>query len=244
MKKLWFHFIMSIGPDCRAARHLQEHGLRTQASPLDWQMTNSLPPVLHLVRTSFQDFFEEIEDTQKQVDEHRFVLDTKNQIKSIHHFPISQDLLSAQIQFRQQMLHRWEKSDRAIKEGKRIALVSSRKEPLGELESFLTAFGEWYPDQKITMINIRDTDVEDSKIVRKEVVLSPRLKIIEYQFHDVHPKGTTKAVNPDFWLGNPEKWAYVMEQLRVINPVHFQKPCRYYLTQMNPNTCEPTAANQ
>lgn len=83
-----YDLFLPIGPDCRVALYLQRFGLRYCAFPLDWQLDYSLGTVLHLLQSGFKDFFREIEYKGiEEVSGKIRVLDKRNCITNIHHFP-------------------------------------------------------------------------------------------------------------------------------------------------------------
>lgn len=214
MEVIKLDMIFSVGSACRPAYHLQVNGLRRFACPLDWQMRYSLDRVLHLFQTSFQDFFEVIEEEQALDCHCRKVWDKKNGICSIHHFSKDLDLETSHVMFREKMARRYYNLDAEIKKSNVIGLICNRKHSIIEFIEFLKAFSQIYPQKKIILINIRDEDINEKQRVRH--VVDENLEIHEYIFCD---KDKLKVTS---WKGNKEGWDWVLSHYEMPNTEEFE----------------------
>lgn len=202
----------SIGQTCRPAYHIQRHGKRFQASPLDWMRDCSLDTCIHLFKTKFSDFFQEIKEFEPWPGEYRgrHVKDIRHGITSIHHFLFENPLNHEEHQkFRKMMLNRANKVDNILNQSESIALVYSQEcknsfMPSNEkLIEFLKSFSEIYPNKNIYLIVVRYAYVEG---VQKEITFEEdNLKIIEFTFLD----------NGQDWTGNHNSWDEVMNCIKV-----------------------------
>ncbi len=205
----------SIGQNCRAAYHIQKHGKRFQAAPLDWMRDYSLDTCLHLFKTKFSDFFEEIQEIgiyynyDKQIYE-KHIKDTKNNILSIHHFSSENSLSEEHQKFRKMMLNRASKVDRILDKSESIALVYSQdcvEKALPDNQNmieFLKAFSEIYPDKKIYLIVIETDNIEGIK--KKVTFEEDNFKIIKFTFWDCGQD----------WTGNNTLWDEVMNHIKLV----------------------------
>lgn len=198
-------FIFSVGPACRPAYYLKTNYLRAFACPLDWQMDYSLKTCLHLFQTGFQTFFVEIEENLQRKGAHnnRRIIDTRNSITSIHHFDSSVPLSEALLKFHAVMQKRYLQLHTAILESENIGLICNREDSINCLSEFLSAFGQIYPNVNFTLINIRNVKKLNSMCV-DEYILSPKLTIKEYSFHDEYLGDEYKEDRQ--WLGNTNFW--------------------------------------
>ena len=209
--KEYYDLYMSIGIACRPAMHLGINDLRCEAFPLDWQMAYSLDTVIHLFKSSFQDFFSDIEEDTKQegVEKNRRIIDIKNNIISIHHFPQSQELEETQREFRKKMIKRFTNLDRKLRESKRIVLVANRTESLEQLKDFLKQFSQLYPHLEIKLINVRTVETKNSdKYERKCYHVAENLFIEEYLFNDVYNSETGEMYSA---RGNISAWGNILK---------------------------------
>lgn len=205
----------SIGQNCKTAFHIQRHDKRFQASPLDWMRDYSLDVCLHLFKTKFQDFFEEIEERgiyynndRKIYEKH--VKDVKNSILSVHHFSSKAPLNKEHQKFRKMMLNRANKVDNILNQSESIALVYSQENKNYSMPSnekfieFLKSFAEIYPNKNIYLIVVRDAYVEG--IQKKITFEEDNLKIIEFTFSD----------DGQDWTGNHNLWDEVMNCIKLV----------------------------
>lgn len=208
-EKICVDCIFSVGNACRPSNYLRECKLRFQAAPLDWMMGYSLDTAAYLFETKFADFFAEIEDMPgKYCDGCRFVKDTKNKVTSIHHFNKNVPLAEEQAKFRETMLNRANKVDEILKESSSIALICDRCNVTAQnLIDFLNRFSKIYPNKKITLINIFNSDIQG---IKKEVLFeTDNLKIIQFKFRDKSTSG--KSV--DSWKGNHAYWTAIVKSI-------------------------------
>lgn len=206
--------IFSIGPACRPAYYLKINFLRIFASPLDWQMNYSLDTCLHLFQTNFQTFFTEIQEDKHRKGAHnnRRIIDMRNSITSIHHFDSDIPLSEAQAEFRVVMQKRYLQLHTAISKSHVVGMICNRADSLDDLSTFLSSFGQIYPNVNFVLINIRNTEGITSARMN-EYPLSPRLTLREYSFHDQYLD--KQYMEERAWLGNFEIWNYILQDYYV-----------------------------
>lgn len=207
--KICVDCIFSLGIACRPSGYLRDFNLRFQAAPLDWMSSYSLDTAAYLFETKFSDFFAEIEEVSGKTDAgYRSVNDTKNHISSIHHFKNDAPLLEEQKRFREKMLNRANKVDEILKNSSSIAFICDRsKATPEELISFLTRFDKIYPNKKIILINIKNSNIQD---IKKDVLFeNDNLKIIQFSFNDQPSSGDSS----DAWKGNKEIWSTIIKPI-------------------------------
>lgn len=218
-------FIMSVGPACRPAEHLARNGLRRIASPLDWQKAYSLSTVIHLFSSKFKDFFQTIKEDyiEKNSDcKKRVVIDTHNNIVSLHHFDKENPLSEERKTFCELMQARYAKTDEIIRASRKVALICNRSNTIKEFENFIIEFSKIYPLQEILLINIRHVEREGLK--RSDYNFGPGLNMVEFEFCDVHENGEDLDANPDAWKGNIKKWDEVLSNFTLSNtPTFFEQ---------------------
>jgi len=200
-------FIFSIGNACRPAHYLREHKLRTQSAPLDWMMKYSLDTVINLFETGFESFFENISEIPiENSSKHRTVLDTVNNITSIHHFEKENSLEDEQLKFITKMKKRATKTISTIKKSSSIALICDRNDETNEsLIDFIQKFSVIFPNKQITLINIFDSDIKN---LDKKIILNKNnLKIIQYEFYDHVPSKS--------WKGNNYYWDQIVDNIKL-----------------------------
>lgn len=205
-------FIISLGPACRIAHYLREHNLRHVANPLDWMMNYSLESAMQWFKNVFEDFFLEIEENpNNEANGYRWIIDTNSGAVSIHHFPVNVTLKHNHEKFMKIMRKRSYRMDKIIKRSDKILFISNRNQPKRDFYRFLEEFQELY-DKNCLFINIKDIKTSFDKYTK---ILNSNLKFIEYKFHDVHINGPNKEDNPNFWIGNEERWNEIMNNIRL-----------------------------
>lgn len=218
--KLKVDCVFSVGKDCRSCYHLQKNNLRFQAFPLDWMMGYSLDTVLHLLRTKFNDFFEEAEEIPgKFCGNCKYVQDKINGITSVHHFKKDVPFEKEKEFFRNHMLIRASRVDMILRNASAIALVCNREELTPEeLINFIIGFDNIYPNKTVALINIVDEETESPEFIEFTVPGKENLKIICINFKD--QKNTESKINAPTWAGNAEVWTEIMQniELRVTTP--------------------------
>lgn len=213
-----FDIVFSLGPCCRPAYYLQLCGLRTFAYPLDWQGC-SIESALHLYETNFEDFFIQYKDLSKlkkdcTLEGLRYVVDVKNNIKSMHHIKNNIPLDEAVSEFKEIMIKRYNRLNGNLNNASSILIVSNYNKKLSTLSEFLIRFSKIYKNKKITLINIHSRKNGKNRYVHK---INENLSIIEYFFNDINKDGEDPKYNKNFWLGNEEKW------IEIINSYSFSK---------------------
>lgn len=206
-------FVMSVGPACRPAQQIKHAGLRFTAAPMDWMQLYPLKAVSHIFATEFQDFFTEVEDiTSESGKKNRRVVDRRNDICSIHHFPSSKTLEQGQAEVRKTMLKRYKRIHGHLRRAQRICFVCNREDSIGGLLDFMADFGSIYPQAELVMVNMRHGDVDGLTV---EKYTAPRCTVYEATFRDEHPMGTDIAVNTDAWHGNTPRWQEVLQHVHL-----------------------------
>lgn len=206
-------FVMSVGPACRPAQQIKHAGLRFTAAPMDWMQLYPLGAVTHIFETAFSDFFAEIEDiTPEPGKKNRRVVDTGNNICSIHHFPAKDSLTKAQKEVRRTMTKRYKRIHSILRRAARICFVCNREDDPDALLAFLRDFGSIYPQAELVMVNMRHTDTDGIAV---ESFADGRCTVYEAYFRDENPKGTDIAANPDAWHGNTPRWQQVLKHVHL-----------------------------
>ena len=207
VEKVEVDCIFSIGNNCRPAHYLRENNLRTNSAPLDWMMKYSLDTVIHLFETKFTDFFKNIKEipTKNSV-KNRTIIDTKNNITSIHYFEKSDSLKNEQIKFNKLMKQREDDMISLITKSNSIGLICARQYATStDLINFINKFSKIYPNKKITLINIIDSNIKN---LDKKIILNKNnLKIIQYKFHDQVPNKS--------WKGNSYYWNKIVKNIKL-----------------------------
>lgn len=206
-------FVMSVGPACRPAQQVKHAGLRFTAAPMDWMQLYPLGAVTHIFETGFADFFGEIEDiTPEPEKKNRRVVDTKNDICSIHHFPSKVSLEKGQADVRKTMTKRYKRIHGFLKNAERICFVCNREDSPEELLEFMADFGRIYPKADIVMCNMRHTDTDG---ISMQKYTAGKCTLYEASFRDENPNGTDIATNPEAWHGNTPRWQEVLEHVHL-----------------------------
>ena len=206
-------FVMSVGPACRPAQQVKHAGLRFTAAPMDWMQLYPLGAVTHIFETGFSDFFAEIEDiTPVPGKKHRRVVDTKNDICSIHHFFSKDSLEKGQKNVRKTMTKRYKRIHSILRKAERICFVCNREDSVDELLAFMADFGRIYPNAEIVMCNMRHTDTDGISMAKYS---DGNCTVYEASFRDVNPDGADIAANPEAWHGNTSRWQEVLQHVHL-----------------------------
>lgn len=213
LEQLPMDFVMSVGPACRPAQQIKHAGLRFTAAPMDWMQLYPLSAVTHIFETAFEDFFVEIEDVTREAGKkNRRVVDIKNDICSIHHFPSKDSLEKAQREVRKTMRKRYKRIHAILRKAERICFVCNREDSPEALLTFLQAFAAIYPSAAMVMVNMRHTDTDG---IRMEKYTAGNCTVYEAFFRDENPMGTDIAVNPEAWHGNTPCWQQVLKHVHL-----------------------------
>ena len=213
LHQLPMDFVMSVGPACRPAQQLKHAGLRFTAAPMDWMQLYPLEAVTHIYATGFEDFFAEVEDiTPEAGKKHRRVVDTKNDICSIHHFPSAKTLAQGQAEVRKTMTKRYKRIHAILRKAERICFVGNRSEDTEALLAFLEDFGKIYPQAELVMVTMRHRDADG---ITAQKHTRGRCALYEFSFRDEHPDGTDIAANPEAWHGNTPCWQEVLTHVQL-----------------------------
>ncbi|MCM1052688.1 MAG: papain-like cysteine peptidase [Ruminococcus sp.] len=206
-----YDLVFSIGPFCRPAYYLTLTGLRTYAYPFDWLGTD-LKTVLRLFESDFNVFLNSFQDVSEEwhIPGLKRIKDN-NGIIIAHHIKEDEDIGAAILNCKKLMQKRYNRLKEHIKEARNIAMLTNQNVNLEELKSFLKAIGLLFPNKNITLINIQNRLIEEPKL---EIDICKNLKIIEYYFNDINKDDDSENINPNFWIGNEEKWLEVIDTLR------------------------------
>lgn len=181
-------FMLSIGPICSPATNMRKNNLRDFSSPLDWMYGYSLETVLHLFKTSFNDFFSEYKVDNSSPCENPGmlkVIDTKNNIISIHHFPENVPISESYTSFIAKKNLRVKRMELLLSNASSIVLVSNRNETKEDLNKFLVLFSKLYPNLKIRLINIRhDSNMPYDSYKEDVIYENSNLSYVEYYLND------------------------------------------------------------
>ena len=208
LDRLPMDFVMSVGPACRPAQQVKHAGLRFTAAPMDWMQLYPLGAVTHIFETGFADFFAEIEDiTPDPTKKHRRVVDTKNDICSIHHFFSKDSLEKGQKEVRKTMTKRYKRIHAILKKAERICFVCNREDSPEQLLQFMAAFSRIYPNAELVMCNMRHADTDGISMAK---YTQGKCTVYEASFRDVNPDGGDIAANPEAWHGNTPCWQQVL----------------------------------
>lgn len=205
-------FAMSLGVACRTAHHLRVNGFRLSSNPLDWMMSYSLDTASHLFSTRFNDFFTDIEEDPDKIKTNtRYVIDRKNNIVDIHHYPRNLSLQEAQAQRQEKMQRRIDRLFGNIDQAQTVLFVSARTDDQIEFLAFLEDFQRMYPNKKAVFLNIRDTDSDQHKTAYLSV--SDHLHLLEHSFRDENRFGADPNTNPEAWYGNEKCWYNALKRI-------------------------------
>lgn len=206
-------FVMSVGPACRPAQQVKHAGLRFTAAPMDWMQLYPLQAVTHIFETGFGDFFAEVEDiTPESGKKNRRVVDTKNDICSIHHFPAAKTLEQGQQEVRKTMTKRYKRIHSILSKAQRICFVCNREDSPRALLDFMADFGRIYPEAALVMVNVRHADTDG---LTMEKYSRDHCTLYEAIFRDENPKGTDITRNPEAWHGNTPRWQQVLSHVHL-----------------------------
>lgn len=87
-----YDLILSIGYNCDSALYLRKNELRSFSGPVDWVLTGSIPQLIRLLETRFENFMK-LENLKVigSVYGHLSLEDTATGTLSFHDFPVQQD---------------------------------------------------------------------------------------------------------------------------------------------------------
>ncbi len=218
-----FDVIVPIGKACRPAKHLSENRLRTNAYPMDWMKKYDIKTLTHLFETGFSDFFEECSEDEALTKElhknpshgdKRYVIDTKNNISSIHHFFLKDTFENGKNQFREKMNKRAGLMMSRLREAEKILFIGNRDETREELKEFLNIMHQkCFSKADITLINVRHDEkmAMDApiRIIREDEGVC---HFCEYIFNDSYEKSGWDA-----WIGNTKRWNELLKNIVLTN---------------------------
>lgn len=200
---LFFNCILSLGEACRPAIYLKEHNLRYFSSPFDWMRSYPLSTIQNFIDNGFDNFFKNREIVSKApARKHMVIRDADTGMISMHHFPIETDMDTHYKFFIKQMTTQFSNFIQNIAQSKILAFISNgwSTEELKKFKSFI--------DNKFNknchMINMIHNMNEEY------ILLDKYAQIYEFHFNDL-PSSPRQ-----FWLGNQNKWNYVMSNIHLI----------------------------
>lgn len=100
--------------------------------------------------------------------------------------------------------------DARIKKSNKIGMICCREESRKELMDFLIKFSNIYPEKYSLLINIRDKKIDEEFF---EFRLNERCDFHEYVFDDTYQGNR----NQEAWIGNSEKWRWVLSHYELPN---------------------------
>lgn len=208
-------FIISVGPACRPAWHLQHNNLRFISSPFDWMSGVKLQTVSHFIaQKSLKGFFEIREDLNINK-KNKAILDKTYNLKSLHHFPASIDMDEYYPKFFALMDKRFERCLKAFEKSQHIVFLSHGRS-LDELEDFLYKFNISYPNKTLVFINV-EHDPSLNDVSESNQFISNNICIRHVKFNDIHKNGNSKN-NPHWWIGNIDCWKKLCSEIKLNSP--------------------------
>ena len=204
--------IIPIGNDCRIAIYLDRLKLRKYAFPLDWMLNFSFNDILQLFSTDFKTFFTDISLNKdiKNGDNKLVVMDNRNKMLSLHHFPPDIPLPESQTNVRKLMLKRYKLLKGLIRFSRHITFISFRDEDEAAQIGFLENMFK-ITNKNLLLVNI--TSKQETKF--REIIINGHLKIMQYEFNnsplaDYHYENDVSAD----MLGNINKWEEIVGQFK------------------------------
>lgn len=227
-----YDIVLSIGVSCKTAFYLKIFKLREFANPMDWVIC-SFYEQINLYENKFNDFFDNYDEiTNENIGEkdYRKVYDKKNKILSMHHIRKDIPLDEAIKEFKELMIKRYNRLNQKLIDSYSILLVLDEHMDIMTVKELLIRFSKIYPNKKITLINIYNSNYEeekdrneitnkitekDKKIIEEEYKINNNLKIIRYIFNDTYFK-IIKYPKENFkWIGNFYCWKKIMKNYKL-----------------------------
>ena len=209
MKITQYDTCLPIGGNCIPAYYLKEHGLRTEAYPLDWMVFDA-QTFIHLFRTGFSDFFSAIaEEKSIETNTCRSIRDTANGILSLHHFPKDREIAGMQNEFRSMMQRRYLRLHDRLMNSHSLLMLGYRQDTEEQVISTLLEFDAIYPHLTSHLINVCDTPgMASSELRQKRYGLNDRLTVTCCYFNNSYD--TENQAKFGLW-GNEALWHRVLE---------------------------------
>lgn len=210
--------VISLGPACRPVFYIKKAKLRKEAFPFDWFNGFSLDDFITLTENNFEKFFTDvIDNTENKLKtnsniKYRQLNDKKNNISSLHHFPLDITPEEYYPEFIAKIRKRNKRMQERIKSSKKILFITNRDEPFEHFEKFLKQMQERFPQKEFVFLNIRNSKNK----YKRTIDISNSLKIIEFGFEDIHEDGSDNK-NPNWWMGNRQEWKAIVYSISLTN---------------------------
>ena len=202
--------ITSMGAACRPAQALKRNNLRVFSSPFDWMMEYKLSTVIDFINNGFDKFF-----LQSQIigtcGKNHIVKDELTGMIAMHSFPKDKTIEEFYPQFIYTMKKRFARLINLFKEYTFCFLMN--RNDFNDIEEFIYSFEKKYRPLKV--INILDNKIEENKIFKINNSI-----FYNIQFDDGNINGRDRS-NPDWWLGNVEKWDSVLSKIIIKRSFNF-----------------------
>lgn len=195
---------LPIGCDCIPAYYLKQWGLRTEAYPLDW-MGFSSSTMIHLFETGFSDYFSVFaEEEPYWKSTCRYIRDTANDILSVHHFPLNQEISDVLEGFHATMRKRYLRVNSRLMNSHTLLMLGSHQETEEQLEDSLIRFSRLYPHLTIRLVNVHHCENMTSLEYRqRQRDVNDHLTMICFYLNN--QRDTVNNKHFDIW-GNEELW--------------------------------------
>ena len=200
--------VLSLGKACRPAQALRRNHLRTFASPFDWMMNYSLKTISNFFNNGFSTFFKEYTIIDKK--NKYIVKDVKSGMLSLHDFPTDKNVADVYPEFIRKMNKRFTQTATNINTSRNILFISNRD--IAEYPCFIEFINDMHDimyNKNIYILNIHNSKEEEINInyINKSTLF------FDIRFHDCH-QNVDGPDNPDRWMGNIEKWDWVMKFIK------------------------------
>ena len=207
-------YFIPLGNACRPAFWLKKYGLRQASYPFDWMMSYSLSTVINTITKGCHDWFSNYtEDKSKINAKVRYVVDNTNHIISMHGFPSTCSVEAFLPEFQKTMQRRIERLKGVFSQSRRICILCNRDDTLDAFIMFGKELNKMYPHLNITIINVVNANT------RKDIEkydISKKLKIYLIMADDTNEKGSDKAINPKFWIGNERLYEEICSKFKIV----------------------------
>lgn len=200
---------ISLGHACRAAYWLKKYSLRTCSLPFDWMMGYTLQTILKTFINGVTDWFiQYYEDYERIGRTNRYVIDTLNNIISMHAFPTNKSVKEYMPEFKATFIRRYERMKNLFLTKKKIVFICYRNDDISEFYFFLHTLNELYPHCNFSLINITHSNNEN--IIKYS---TNNINIYQIYSYDINENGGERKNNPDFWIGNTKLWKNICSKM-------------------------------
>ena len=208
-----YDIAISFGITCKPAFHLKQNGFRIFANPMDWQVC-SMCDQINLYKNRFETFYSNYyEDINLRRHENfRAVIDSENNILSMHHIRTELSLEDGVEEFVSLMKKRFYRLEYFINQASSVLLVSDEKVTISNAKKVLKEFAKIFPNKKITLVNVVDSH---GKYFKRYYKINKKLDIVRYFFNDKYVYN--EYFPPEFfnWVGNINNWNKVLKNYKL-----------------------------